>query len=90
MTCDPASTLKQSHAGYLKLFIDNVCKGAYRKNPFAPYAAILLDEAHDTDPVVEQLFRYLASQGRQSLILLGDLNQAIKDWRRGNQCHGEL
>jgi F-box protein, helicase, 18 len=81
MTCDPATTLKQSHAGYLKLFIDNVCRGAYRKNPFAPYAAILLDEAHDTDPVVERLFRYLASQGRHSLILVGDPHQAIYAWR---------
>jgi F-box protein, helicase, 18 len=81
MTCDPASTLKQSHAGYLKLFIDNICRNAYRKNPFAPYAAILLDEAHDTDPAVERLFRYLASQGRHSLILVGDPHQAIYAWR---------
>ena len=81
MTCDPTSALKQSHAGYLKLFIDNVCRGAYRRDPFAPYAVILLDEAHDTDPVVERLFRYLASQGRHSLILVGDPHQAIYAWR---------
>lgn len=79
--CDPASPLRQSHAGYLKLFVDNLCRGAYRRDPLGGYQVILLDEAQDTDPVVERMFQHLSRRGNHALVLVGDSHQAIYEWR---------
>ena len=79
--CDPESTLRQSHNGYLKSFVDNFCQGAYPQSPFSDYQAVLLDEAHDTDPVVERLLRHLAQKREHFLVLVGDSHQAIYAWR---------
>ncbi|MCT9113310.1 UvrD-helicase domain-containing protein [Streptomyces mirabilis] len=40
---------------------------------------LLLDEAQDTNPVVEQIF--LAQRGHAQLVMVGDSAQAIYDWR---------
>ncbi|MDQ0935169.1 superfamily I DNA/RNA helicase [Streptomyces turgidiscabies] len=40
---------------------------------------LLLDEAQDTNPVVEQIF--LAQRGHTQLVMVGDSAQAIYDWR---------
>ncbi|AYN30510.1 I DNA and RNA helicase protein [Streptomyces albus] len=40
---------------------------------------LLLDEAQDTNPVVEQIF--LAQRGHAQLVMVGDSAQAIYEWR---------
>ena len=40
---------------------------------------LLLDEAQDTNPVVEQIF--LSQRGHAQLVMVGDSAQAIYDWR---------
>ena len=40
---------------------------------------LLLDEAQDTNPVVEQIF--LTQRGHAQLVMVGDSAQAIYDWR---------
>jgi F-box DNA helicase 1 len=80
-TCDPTSGLRQSYDGYLKLFSDNICRGAYSWDPMREFEVVMLDEGHDTNPCVARLIRHLAEAGRHALVLIGDSHQAIYGWR---------
>lgn len=59
------------HDGYLKLWIET--------QPKLNYDLILLDEAQDTSPVVEELM--LQQKESKSVVLVGDKNQAVYAWR---------
>lgn len=59
------------HDHYLKMWALN--------RPQLRYEFLLLDEAQDTNPVVEQVFT--AQRGHAQLVMVGDSAQAIYGWR---------
>ncbi|MFC3962883.1 UvrD-helicase domain-containing protein [Nocardia jiangsuensis] len=64
-------TVRFEHDHYLKMWA--------LSRPVLDYAYILLDEAQDTNPVVEQIFS--AQRGSAQLVMVGDSAQAIYGWR---------
>ncbi len=66
---DPQSDCPVTHDVYLKSW--------QLQHPQLPYAAILLDEAQDADPVILDIVRRQPGQ----LVVVGDPHQAIYGWR---------
>jgi superfamily I DNA/RNA helicase len=68
----PDGSLGFTHDVYLKLF--------QLRRPRLPQQTILLDEAQDTNPCVADIVLSQQEAGKQ-VILVGDPNQAIYEWR---------
>lgn len=68
----PDGRLGFTHDVYLKLF--------QLRSPRLPQQVILLDEAQDTNPCVADIVISQQAAGKQ-VILVGDPNQAIYEWR---------
>ncbi|MQY20202.1 UvrD-helicase domain-containing protein [Nocardia macrotermitis] len=66
-----SGTVRFEHDHYLKLWA--------LSRPVLNYDFILLDEAQDTNPVIEQVFN--AQRGSAQLVMVGDSAQAIYGWR---------
>jgi hypothetical protein len=71
---DPNGQLPFNHDVYVKVWQ----LGEGKDKPYIPAAYILLDEAQDTAPV---LLDILKQQAHAFVILVGDDNQQIYDWR---------
>uniref|UniRef100_A0AAU3H7C2 UvrD-helicase domain-containing protein n=1 Tax=Streptomyces sp. NBC_01401 TaxID=2903854 RepID=A0AAU3H7C2_9ACTN len=66
-----AGTVRFDHDHYLKIWA--------LTEPKIPADFLLLDEAQDTNPVVEQIFN--AQRDHAQLVMVGDSAQAIYQWR---------
>jgi len=66
-----SGTVRFEHDHYLKLWA--------LSRPALKYDFILLDEAQDTNPVIDQVFN--AQRGSAQLVMVGDSAQAIYGWR---------
>ncbi|TGN72309.1 ATP-dependent helicase [Streptomyces bauhiniae] len=73
------SDLQDTHDGCVRFEHDHYLKIWALTRPRLDADYLLLDEAQDTDPVVEQIF--LAQRGHAQLVMVGDSAQAIYHWR---------
>ncbi|WP_079047923.1 UvrD-helicase domain-containing protein [Streptomyces hirsutus] len=71
--------LQHPHDGAVRFDHDHYLKIWALTNPRIDADFLLLDEAQDTNPVVEQIF--LAQRHHAQLVMVGDSAQAIYDWR---------
>ncbi|WP_433661362.1 DciA family protein [Nocardia sp. CA-128927] len=65
--------------GHVRFEHDHYLKMWALTLPELDYEFLLLDEAQDTNPCIEQIF--IAQRGRAQLIMVGDSAQAIYGWR---------
>ncbi|MFI6997174.1 DciA family protein [Nocardia sp. NPDC050175] len=65
--------------GHVRFEHDHYLKMWALTLPELDYELLLLDEAQDTNPCLEQIF--IAQRGRAQLIMVGDSAQAIYGWR---------
>ncbi|MET8697175.1 UvrD-helicase domain-containing protein [Streptomyces bauhiniae] len=73
------SDLQNTHDGCVRFEHDHYLKIWALTRPRLDADYLLLDEAQDTDPVVEQIF--LAQRDHAQLVMVGDSAQAIYHWR---------
>ena len=71
--------LQDPAGGRVKFNPDHYLKMWALTEPTLHYDFLLLDEAQDTNPVVEQVFN--AQRDRAQLIMVGDSAQAVYGWR---------
>ncbi|MET9896173.1 UvrD-helicase domain-containing protein [Streptomyces sp. NPDC006465] len=71
--------LQHSDDGAVRFDHDHYLKIWALTSPKIATDFLLLDEAQDTNPVVEQIF--LAQRSHAQLVMVGDSAQAIYDWR---------
>ncbi|MFF9364479.1 UvrD-helicase domain-containing protein [Streptomyces griseoluteus] len=71
--------LQDTHDGCVRFEHDHYLKIWALTRPRLDADYLLLDEAQDTDPVVEQIF--LAQRRHAQLVMVGDSAQAIYHWR---------
>jgi superfamily I DNA/RNA helicase len=71
--------LQQPEQGAVRFDHDHYLKIWALTKPTIPVDFLLLDEAQDTNPVVEQVF--LDQRGHAQLVMVGDSAQAIYGWR---------
>ncbi|MEU3002233.1 MULTISPECIES: UvrD-helicase domain-containing protein [unclassified Streptomyces] len=71
--------LQNPHAGAVRFDHDHYLKIWALTQPRIPADFLLLDEAQDTNPVVEQVFN--AQRNHAQLVMVGDSAQAIYQWR---------
>ncbi|MFE9769571.1 UvrD-helicase domain-containing protein [Streptomyces sp. NPDC005808] len=71
--------LQHPHDGAVRFEHDHYLKIWALTQPKLDADFLLLDEAQDTNPVVEQIF--LNQRGHAQLVMVGDSAQAIYDWR---------
>ncbi|WP_297621657.1 UvrD-helicase domain-containing protein [Nocardia sp.] len=71
--------LQDENSGRVRFDHDHYLKMWALTHPALDYEFILLDEAQDTNPVVEQVFN--AQRADSQLVLVGDSAQAIYGWR---------
>lgn len=73
------SDLQNPDAGMVRFDHDHYLKIWALTEPKIPSDYLLLDEAQDTNPVVEQIFN--AQRDHAQLVMVGDSAQAIYGWR---------
>jgi ATP-dependent exoDNAse (exonuclease V) beta subunit len=71
--------VQQEGGGNVRFDHDHYLKMWALTRPQLDYEFILLDEAQDTNPVVDQVFN--AQRGAAQLVMVGDSAQAIYGWR---------
>jgi hypothetical protein len=71
--------LQHPHQGVVRFDHDHYLKIWALSQPVIGADYLLLDEAQDTNPVVEQIFT--AQRGHAQLVMVGDSAQAIYGWR---------
>ncbi|MFD4318990.1 UvrD-helicase domain-containing protein [Streptomyces sp. NPDC058548] len=71
--------LQRLNDGVVRFDPDHFLKIWSLTNPKIPADYLLLDEAQDTNPVVEHIFN--SQRGHAQLVLVGDSAQAIYHWR---------
>ncbi|UNO42678.1 UvrD-helicase domain-containing protein [Streptomyces sp. MST-110588] len=71
--------LRRTEQGVVRFEHDHYLKMWALDKPVIAADFLLLDEAQDTNPVVEQVF--VAQRGHAQLVLVGDSAQAIYGWR---------
>ncbi|WP_351237436.1 UvrD-helicase domain-containing protein [Streptomyces sp. NPDC002133] len=71
--------LQDPDGGVMRFEHDHYLKIWALTNPVIEGDFLLLDEAQDTNPVVEQVFN--AQRGQAQLVMVGDSAQAIYHWR---------
>lgn len=71
--------LQNPERGIVRFEHDHYLKMWALQEPGIPADFLLLDEAQDTNPVVEQVFN--AQRGHAQLVMVGDSAQAIYGWR---------
>ncbi|MGH3974947.1 MAG: UvrD-helicase domain-containing protein [Pseudonocardiaceae bacterium] len=73
------SDVQKPDRGKVRFGHDHYLKMWALTEPKIPADFLLLDEAQDTNPVVEQVF--IAQRGHAQLVMVGDSAQAIYGWR---------
>ncbi|MFJ5016980.1 UvrD-helicase domain-containing protein [Streptomyces griseoluteus] len=71
--------LQDPNAGMVRFEHDHYLKMWALTDPVLPGDFLLLDEAQDTNPVLEQVV--LAQKGTSQIVMVGDSAQAIYGWR---------